>query len=410
MDRLIAYQATEGSREDQLELFAQEAGRIVPGEPRLRFRNWDEAFAFVDAQAQEAPLALVIDEYQYLHVKDAGLASVVMKWWDRWERDGRAILLIVCGSALSIMKELVEGNKALFGRAGWRPQIDPFDYRIAAEFAPTTLSAEEKVTRYGVLGGAAQYQVWGGSRPLKRIITQSILSKGGSMYDEPPNLLRGERGIREPASYFSVLRHVSEGKTQLSEIAAAAQQSGPEVHQLLGRLEKLGYVEHRQSIGKGGGQPYWRIVEPFHAFWFRYVYPNRSRLERGLVEPVYAEIEADLPNYLGRQVLEDCCRTWVGKYSSWAPQVHELGSWWSGDAEFDIVATGKKGHVLLAACEWSKRARSDMVAEVLAARDRLGRPAANAELAIFARGFDDGLVRSAGRHNIRLIGLDELFS
>ncbi|HVC99987.1 MAG TPA: ATP-binding protein [Candidatus Dormibacteraeota bacterium] len=410
MDRIISYQATEGQRETQLELFAQEAARLVPGEPTLRFRTWDEAFAFVDAQASVGPLAVVIDEYQYVHVKDRSLASTIMKWWDTWERDGRPIFLVICGSALSVMRELVEGNKALFGRAAWRPQIEAFDYRTAAEFAPPTASAEDKIVRYGVLGGAAQYQVWGGGRPLKEVICETILSSAGPMYEEPLNLLRGERGIREPATYFSLLRLISEGKTQLVEMAGASEQPAPEVYQLLLRLESLGYVEHRRSVGKGTGQPYWRIIEPFHQFWFRYVYPNRSRLARGLIDPVYEEIAADLPNYTGEQVYEDCCRTWVGKYSPWASQVHELGSWWVADAEFDVVAKGKKDYALLGACEWSQRARSDTIKEVLEARDRLGRMAAKADLVVFARGFDSRLPAAAARHGVRLIGLDELFS
>lgn len=408
LPRVISYQAAEGLRETQLALFAEEAARLLPGSPPLRFDSWNSALQFVDAQLGEGALALVLDEYQYLHAKDASLDSTLMRWWDVWERRRAPIFLVICGSGISLMRELVEGNKALFGRAGWRPRIDAFDYRVAAEFAPAGLTAEEKLVRFAVLGGAAQYQVWGGSRPLKKIICEAILSKDGPMYEEPSNLLRGETEIREPAGYFSLLRYMSEGKSRIGEIASAAETSTARVTKLLRLLERLGYVEQRKPLGKGGGQPYWRIVEPFHRFWFRYVYPNASRLERGLIDAVYQEVETDLPQYMG-QAFEDCCRTWVGKYSQWAGQLYEIGSWWSGSAEFDVLATNRRGYGVLGACEWTKRAKTGLLTEATTARDMMGREARSPDLLLFARGFDPHLVAKASQEGAHLIGLENLF-
>ncbi len=111
---------------------------------------------------------------------------------------------------------------------------------------------------------------------------------------------------------------------------------------------------------------------------------------------------------------EDCCRDWIGRYAptELVAGAERLGSWWArdGSVEIDLAAMTKDRYVLLGSCKWSRRARTSALSDLLAARERLGGRAANASLAIFARGFDSDLAEEAAREDVTLITADHLFA
>lgn len=409
--RQISLQADEQEEGGHLELLAEETARLLPGAPPLRFASWDEALRFLAAEAEREPLVLVLDEFQWLLQAQPALDSIVQRHWDRWQRSSTPITLILSGSALSLMEGLLDHGSPLFGRADYRPLLEPLDYRIAAEFGGAGLSPAEKLKRYAVLGGTPQYQVWAGSARVMPAIEARVLRKGESLYEEPLHLLREEQRVRDPGTYFAILRAIAGGATRFNELKQRARIDA-NLDVMLARLEELGYVERRVPIGQAGGRPSYRIRDPFFRFWFRYVFPARSRLERGRVEEVLAEIEADLDTFMGA-AFEDCCREWVGRYAppDAIPRFDALGAWWSrsGDMEIDVVATRKERLVLLGSCKWSTRAPVAVLDELRRQQLHLGAVAAKARLALFARGFTPALTRRASSEGVLLVSAADLF-
>ena len=80
----------------------------------------------------------------------------------------------------------------------------------------------------------------------------AILRRGESLYEEPLHLLREEQGIREPGTYFAIVREVAAGRTTVSEIANGAQVSVPNLTKMLRRLVELGYLEARAPLSPPG--------------------------------------------------------------------------------------------------------------------------------------------------------------
>jgi hypothetical protein len=388
-----------------------EVARLLPGAPPLRFGSWDEALRFLGSEAGREPLVLVLDEFQWLLQAQPALDSIIQRHWDDWQRRSTPITLILSGSALSLMEGLLDHGSPLFGRANYRPLLEPLSYRETAEFARAGLSPAEKLRRHAVLGGTPQYQVWAGSAGAIATIGSRILRKGESLYEEPLHLLREEQRVRDPGTYFAILRAIAGGSTRFNELT---QRSGIEANLdvMLARLEELGYVERRVPVGKAGGRPSYRIRDPFFRFWFRYVFPARSRLERGRVDEVLREVEADLDTFMG-MAFEDCCREWVGRYAppDAIPGFDSLGAWWSrtGDVEIDVVATRKERPVLLGSCKWSTRAPLAVLDELRRQQQRLGAKAGDARLAVFARGFTPALVRQAENEDALLVSAADLF-
>ncbi len=412
--RGVFFQADEQGEQAHLEMFAREVARLLGPRVPLRFGSWDEALATVADLAREAPLAIVLDEFQLLLAAQPSLASIAQRHWDEWQRDRVPLTLILSGSALRLMENLLAPGAPLFGRADYRPLLEPLDFRDASRFAPGRLSAESKLRRYAVLGGTPQYQVWAGKRALAETIAGRILAKGESLYEEPLHLLREEQEIRDPGTYFAIVREIANGCTRVGEISNATDIPTPNLSKMLRRLEALGYVAARSPLtpkGPEARRATYRLTDPFFRFWFRFVFPNRSLLERGRVEDVLQVVERDLDSYMG-PAFEDVCRDWAGRFGGDAlPASQQLGSWWSrdGQTEIDIVGVSRGRYDLLASCKWARSAPASTLTQLLEQRDSLPR-VAGAKLAIFARGFSAPLRRRADEEGVALIGLDKLFA
>jgi uncharacterized protein len=408
--RLVYFQADEGEVRGHLDLLAAELGRLVNAP--IAFSDWNEALSSLDEQARRAPLVVVLDEFQWMLQAEPLLDSIVMRHFDRWERARIPITLVISGSALTMMEQLLEGDRPMFGRAGYRPFLQPFDYRDAAQFASAGMSAAQKLLRYGVLGGTAQYQVWAGQASLREILKHRILTKDEPLFEEPLQLIRGESAIREPGNYYEVLRAIARGATHFNEILQQSKiTSGQLLTGRLDRLAKLRYIDERRPLG-GNGSPSWSVSDPFFRFWFRYVYPNRSRLQRGRVEEVCEAILTDLDNHMG-SVFEQVCREWAGRYSGDAQMAaaEDIGAYWTRthDVEIDLLARGRKGFVAVGSCKWSTRADTHDLDRLIELRGQI-RGAGSAALYVFARDFHKSLVQRAERDGVRLVSADELFA
>lgn len=244
---------------------------------------------------------------------------------------------------------------------------------------------------------------------------QHILVRGRPLYDDPLHLLREGEGIRTPGSYLSVLWSIARGDTRFNEIANRTGLRPQNLTQRLERLQELGYLEHltpTEPVTRGRRGTY-RVADPYFRFWFRYVFPNRSRLELGRAAEVSPEIEADLDNHMGG-VFEDCCRTWIGRYapSDLVGPLDGLGSWWSRDGrtEVDIAAHHEGRFTVLGSVKWTSKVSGRVLDQLEAARDQLGARAARAKLLVFARqGFTPQLRDRADRDNVTLLTARDLF-
>jgi AAA+ ATPase superfamily predicted ATPase len=346
------------------------------------------------------------------------LPSIIQRHWDRWDREGTRICLVLSGSALTFMEGLLVGDAPLHGRATYRPTIDPLDYRDASKLAPARSSAQQLIERYAVLGGTPQYQVWAGEHSLKQVVRDTILRKGAPLYEEPLTLVRQERGIRDLMRYFGVLAAIGSGRTRNAQIGSLLELPSSNVAVVLERLAALGYVEERIPVTPGSRRRrgFWQISDPFFRFWFRRVAPNRSRLDRGdAIDAVWQEIDQDLNAYVGR-IFEDVCRRWLTRYSTVqeARDTVSIGSWWSrnGRVEIDVACTDHDRYTLLGSCKWSKQLVDEDVLEALmSSRDAIDGRAEGARLALFARkGFTRALQRRAESEGVLLVTSDDLFT
>ena len=129
-------------------------------------------------------------------------------------------------------------------------------------------------------------------------------------------------------------------------------------------LEELGLIERERNFGASERTPWrTRVADNAVRFWYRFVLPNRSRLERGKVTEVWkAAVAPSLDTYMGK-VLERIAREAYTRYhEEWKLPIDSAWARWEGqdrnrrNIELDIVASLDDGRMLLGEIKWSSRA------------------------------------------------------
>lgn len=321
------------------------------------YSNWEAVFKALGNASKTDRLVVVLDEFPYLITTYPPVASILQKAWDQTLKNTK-IMLILCGSYIGMMEESVLSYKApLYGRRTAQYLLEPLQFKDArllfADFSP-----EDQVRAYAIYGGTPAYlQTIDSKKALDENIVDDILSRGSYLYDEVRFILQQE--LREPRNYFAILQAIAAGKTKLNEIKLATGLDGATAY--LDTLQQLHLVERIVPVTTSQPQKsrrgIYRLKDHYLRFWFRFVHPNRSQLERSgsrlvLENQVLPEID-----HFASLAFEDICQQyfWLEGLSGNLPfQPINSGRWWNNSEEIDLVVLGEE-EAILVECKWSSK-------------------------------------------------------
>jgi AAA+ ATPase superfamily predicted ATPase len=401
--RSVFYTATEQSPEVELEAFSDRVRETLQPGPRDvlaggPFRTWDEALAYCAAAAEDEPLLVVLDEFSYLVESDPALPSVVQRFWDRAGRTSR-LRLVLCGSATTVLEGLGAERAPLFGRFTGRLQVHPFSYRDAAAFHPS-LSPERQALVYGILGGMPLYlRLWDPDATLEENLTELVGDASAPLVNEGELLLRTE--LPDAAGYFRLMAAIAEGRTKFSGIRDVVKMDPTRG---LDKLSTVRLVERRAPVTEdldATRRRIHRIGDNFLTFWFRFVYPNRGEIERGLgPQVVRSSIVPRLDEFM-EPVAKELARDWVRDRAIAGDLrgVTRVGSWWSADGrtEVDVVALRDQVVALAGEATWQPTLDRAALLRVRASLRLLPPQAEEIPIALFAREKFDGIADGEAR-------------
>lgn len=381
--RVLAFTAQLQSNKDNLSDFSREIFQCF-GLPDIMpaFSDWMSALQFVAEQAKGQRLVVAIDEFPYACNSNAALPSTLQVAIDKHFKRSN-IMLVLCGSNQGFMESKVLGEKSpLYGRRTAQLKLRPFDYFDAARMMPDC-PIEEKIAYYASLGGTPYYlDGIDFEKGYVDNMARLFFSPMGNMFEEPNMLMRQE--LREPAIFSSVMRAIANGANKQGEIASAVGVSTGSLVFYLKTLVSLGLVERVVPFGESerSKRGLYRICDPAFSFWYRFVAPYASSIERGLGRSVAERLLEDerRAEYEGH-VFERVCSQWLVRQAREGRlplSVTGVGSWWGGDpvtksqTDIDVVAADdidKK--VIVAECKWRNEINETAVAESLRDKRRL---------------------------------------
>jgi AAA+ ATPase superfamily predicted ATPase len=446
----LYHQAQEVERVQSLARFADDvaAGMGLP-QGALRFATWDDALRLalgharrgspdnLQVQPAAGPARLVVlDEYPYLLAHSPELPSVIQELYDEAQDGDRApAAIILCGSALSVMTDILSGTKPLRGRAQVDLTIGPFDFRRSREY----WGIDDPQVAFlvdAVLGGTAGYKPLIPKAPprtaagLRDWLATSVLNPAHALFNETDYLLREDPRIRDKAPYNSVLSAIASGMHSHKQIGAALGRNASQLRHPLDVLESAGFICRLEDM-LVDRRPTYRLADPIVRFAEVVTEPNRTLLEERNVAQAWARSEASLSSRILGPHFEHLARQWTARYAptAWDLPLGDVGSTVINDPggraqhEIDVIALAGGARrrdvrapiAILGEAKATNQprttgdlARLEHIRALLAAR---GRDVCSALLVVFSRtGHDADLVRAATRRDdVRLVGLPVLY-
>jgi len=338
---VINHQCVSSTFEGNLELIYRSISEGL-SLPNIRF---DSLFAMMDyLGSSDKKILLIIDEYPYLkqtkkkNEVDSYMQSVI-------DRLPENVKLILCGSYVTIMKELlIEGNP-LFGRFTLIQHIHDFDYLDAAAFYPN-LSVRDKVAFYAVFGGSPYVlENLDETISLQDNIKKLLLPETGLMRSHIENIM-----LKEIQKSYDVriLEMLGNGKKRYTEIRDKL--GGNETGLLDKQLKILLDMEtiHKTepiNRRKDKKKQFYEIVDNLMRFYFTFIFGKTGTITRIGEDQYYnRNIEEAIEQFVSRRfegvALQYFHRMAVtGKMED----IEDFGSYWYDDqetksnGEFDCV-------------------------------------------------------------------------
>lgn len=354
----IYFLAQRISEQENLKILGQLVGEYAKDDilKAKGFDNWQIFFEYLKKHIHKK-LIFVIDEFPYLAEANKGLSSIFQAGWDEYLKS-TDIFLIICGSSIAKMEQEVLGYKApLYGRRTGQIFLKTFDFCQASEFFPE-LNFEEKLRFFSAVGGNPSYLNKIISRDtFEENLKEHFLSPEAPLYSEVEFILHEE--LREPRSYFSILKAIALNKTKISEIVNETGLEKSILHKYLYVLEDLQIIQKEVPVTERNPlksrKGIYKLQDQFFKFWFRYILPNKSRIEEGRVDSVLENIMADF-NILVAENYEKVAHEIVLGNEKKFFAINKIGRWWDRNEEIDIVALNEKeDKILLGEVKWSNK-------------------------------------------------------
>jgi uncharacterized protein len=358
--RAVYYTATrQDSEARQLHRFADHLReQLDHGDRDLvpeTFPGWEAALRFVVRLADDSPLLLVIDEAPRLTGGDSDFADVVSAVWENAVR-GQRLMLVLTGSAVAVMEEMLGPHGGLHRRAAVERRLDPFPLVDARAFQPD-LPPEEFVEAYAACGGYPLHlRRWQPDLSTEGNLLALAFTAGGLLLRDAPDILSD---LDWRGGYERVLTAMAGGARRRSRIASRAQQR---IDYTLDRLRRAGYVRVVRPIGAGGSpDPLYEIGDTYLAYWFAVLRDDADLIEGGQGRAVQLRTDGRWRRHVA-WAFEQEARAHAQRLvaAGALPPDTVVGRWWRDEiAEIDVLALSGQRPVLVGECRWQARDLDD---------------------------------------------------
>lgn len=307
--------------------------------------HFRDLFEVIMQESEKRHFTLIIDEFQNLYRVNTAIFSEMQDIWDRYHRRSH-INLIVMGSIRSLMKRIFEdANEPLYGRPTSKFTLHPFSIHVMRQILKDhhpDYKNEDLLCLYMITGGVAKYVelLMDSECFTKEKMLNYVCRQDSYFLTEGRDLMNQEFGD-DSNTYFSILQLVAGGKNRRSDLDGAMQRDMGSFLQNLERnycvLKRLRPLLAKTNTKTSS----YEISDPFLRFWFRFIWPYQSLVERGQLSLLRQIISQGYEHFSGR-TLEQYFQTIAmesGKYTL-------VGNWWDrkGEHEIDMIALNELDH------------------------------------------------------------------
>ena len=371
-DTDVYFLADRSEGQHQRVLLAKVTAQVFPDFDKLTYPDWESMFRAVNYRTDKR-FTLCLDEFPYLVEQSSELPSVLQKLVDEKLLKYN---LVLCGSSQNMMYGLfLDSTAPLYGRADEIMKLAPIRLPYIQE--ALSFDAMNTIEEYAVWGGVPRYwELRENQNSLNDALWHNILSVNGTLYEEPIKLFQDD--VKDIVKTSTIMSYIGTGANRLSEIAARCNEPATNLSRPLKKLIDLGFLEKDVPFGideKNAKKSLYKIADPFMAFYYQFVVPNRSFIELGRRLPIEQALTAHLSEYVSMQ-WEKLCRDAVTGNLVNGVVYGKAKRWWGSvlnedkkpeQVEFDVMAESlDKKYLLVGECKWTTQENGkQLTAELL---------------------------------------------
>ena len=312
--------------------------------------SFRDFFEVVMQESLRRHFTIVFDEFQNLYKVNPAIFSEVQNLWDRYHCDSH-LNLITMGSIRSLMKRIFEDeNEPLYGRPTSKFTLLPFTMDVLKQIFrdhKPDYKNEDLLCLYMLTGGVAKYVelLMDAGCYTKEKMLNYFCRQDSYFLSEGRDLMNQEFGD-EGSTYFSILQLIAGGLNRRSDIDGAMQK---DMGAFLQNLEKNFNVISRLKpiLAKPNGKTSaYEISDQFLRFWFRFVWPYQSLVERRQLTLLRQNMGQHYEQFSGRTLEQ-----YFQQAAMESGQYTQVGNWWDrkGENEIDMIALNEFNHIGIAA-------------------------------------------------------------
>jgi uncharacterized protein len=274
--------------------------------------------------SRDAPPLLVLDEFPYLVQETPGLPSIVQSLYDSLGPGSGAgagpFRLLLCGSAISVMADLLSGTRALRGRAALELRVRSFGYRDARDYWGIADPAAA-FAHNALVGGTPGYrelvpdpQIPEDPSQLGGWLARNVLRPSMPLFDEARRVVHEDPRIRDTAAYSSVLAAVAAGESSPTKIGGLLGRPATSLAHQLATLASAGFIDRRHDLLLDR-RPVITVADPMVRFHQLIIEPYLADLEAGRAGQVWAGAKHTAESKIFGPHFEALAAEWVARYA-----------------------------------------------------------------------------------------------
>ncbi|MBQ9273468.1 MAG: ATP-binding protein [Succinivibrio sp.] len=243
--------------------------------------NWLDAFLmlemFLQQQDQNVRQVVFFDELPWMDTQKSGFLTAFEGFWNNWGCHRSNLLLIVCGSATTWIKNrLIENHGGLYGRLTCEIKLAPFSLRECASFVQT---ADIKMSDYDIAQG---YMIFGGIPFYWNYLQRglSLAQNVDRLFFSPNAPLRIEYDRLFASVFKNSVRikkiveclgtkNIGYTRQQLSELIETS--SGGTLSDDLEALLASDFIVKYCPFGRGKREERYKLTDPFCLFYLKFI-------------------------------------------------------------------------------------------------------------------------------------------
>ena len=184
------------------------------------FPLWGALWDAVAATIGDRKHIIIIDELPYAAASDPAMLSAVQYAWDEHFLH-RQVILVICGSHVHRMEELLQKESPLYGRTTRTVELGPLPFPQMKAFF-LKWSAEERVAGYAIVGGIPEYYEWLESNlSLIENLRTRVVDRRSQFLAEARFPLYDQ--MQQPALHLSVIKAIGTGQHTFEELRHASE-------------------------------------------------------------------------------------------------------------------------------------------------------------------------------------------